>query len=60
MQNKWLSENEEDYIVRSTMKLCCVILFAGIKVAFTNTFNNSMIGIKELNETVNNYYSPLI
>ena len=31
MQQAWLSKNEKDYIVKSTRKLCGVILFAGIE-----------------------------
>ena len=53
MQQAGLSKNEKDYIVKSTRKLCRVILFAGIKEIFINTFNNSNIGKKEINETVN-------
>ena len=51
-QYAWLSKNEKDYTVISTRKLCRVILFAGIKVVFTNTFNNSNIGKNEINKTV--------
>ena len=53
MQQAWLSKNEKDYIIKSTRKLCRVILFAGIKEKFISTFNNSNIGKKEINETVN-------
>ena len=53
MQQAWLSKNEKDYIVKSTRKFCGVILFAGIKEMFINTFNNSNIGNKEINELVN-------
>ena len=53
MQQAWLSKNERDYIAKSTRKLCRVILFAGIKEISINTFNNSNIGKKEINETVN-------
>ena len=52
-QYTWLSKNEKDYTVISTRKLCHVILFAGIKVVFTNTFNKSNIGKKEINKTLN-------
>ena len=54
MQQAWLSKNE-DYIVKSTRKLCGVILFAGIEEIFINTFNNSNIGKKKKRdkETVN-------
>ena len=53
MQQAWLSKNEKDYIVKSTSKLCRVILFASIKEIFINTFNNSNIGKKAINEKVN-------
>ena len=43
MQQAWLSKNEKDYIIKSTRKLCRVILFAGIKEIFINTFNNSIL-----------------
>ena len=52
MQQAWLSKNEKDYIVKSTRKFCGVILFVGIKEMFINTFNNSNIGNKEINELV--------